>query len=121
VSTTTGINLVLSSSRILSSTRSRRGGACSGPVAPAKACLWRCVWEINRYSIASRDHTDAAQDLARDLAEIAHQLASLKGEANAWLSDDNYDTLRHSLEDAHAAVEATTVEARCRVRLNEGR
>jgi hypothetical protein len=34
------------------------------------------------------------------------QLASLKGEANAWLSDESYDVLRHRLEDAHAAVEA---------------
>jgi hypothetical protein len=50
----------------------------------------------------SRDHADAAQDLARDLADIAHQLASLKGEAHAWLRDPNYDTLKHRLEDAYA-------------------
>jgi len=67
-----------------------------------------------------RDHKDAAQDLARELADIAGQLASLKGEANAWLSDESYDTLRHRLENAHAAVEAAAVEARRRVRLNEG-
>jgi hypothetical protein len=68
-----------------------------------------------------RDDKDAAQDLARDLADIAGQLASLKGEAHAWLHDPNYDTLKHRLESAHSAVEAAAVEARRRVRLNEGR
>ena len=43
------------------------------------------------------------------------------GEANTWLSDESYDALRHRLEDAHATVEAAVVEARRRVRLNEGR
>jgi hypothetical protein len=41
-----------------------------------------------------RDDTDAALDIARDLADIAGQLASLKGEVNAWLGDPNYDTLK---------------------------
>jgi Domain of unknown function (DUF3854) len=41
---------------------------------------------------------DAAQDFARDLADIAGQRASLKGEAHASLRDPNYDTLRHRLE-----------------------
>jgi hypothetical protein len=59
-----------------------------------------------------RDDKDAAQDLARDLADIAGQLASLKGEANAWLRDPNYDTLRFRLENAHAAAEAAAVEPR---------
>ena len=68
-----------------------------------------------------RDDQDAAQDLARELADVAATLASLKGEANAYLLDPDYDVLRHRLEDAHAAVEATAVEARRRVRLNEGR
>jgi hypothetical protein len=48
-----------------------------------------------------RDHTDATKDIARDLAEIAGQLASLKGEARASLRDPDYDTLRHHLERAH--------------------
>jgi hypothetical protein len=69
----------------------------------------------------SRDHTDAAQDIARDLVDIAGQLASLKGEANSWLRDPNYKTLMLRLEGAHSAVEAATIEARRRVRLNEGR
>ena len=54
-------------------------------------------------------------------ADLAAQLASLKDEANAWLSDESYDALKHRLEDAHASVEAAAVEARRRVRLNEGR
>ena len=68
-----------------------------------------------------RDDRDVAQDLARELADVAAQLASLKGEANAWLSEESYDALKHRLENAHAAVEAVAVEARRRVRLNEGR
>jgi len=59
-----------------------------------------------------RGDRDAAQDLARELADLAAQLTSLKGEANARLSDESYDALRHRLEDAHASVEAAAVEAR---------
>ena len=66
-----------------------------------------------------RDHTDAAKDIARDLADIAGQLASLKGDANAYLTDPNYNTLKLRLEAAHSALEAAAVEARRRVRLNE--
>ena len=68
-----------------------------------------------------RDHKDAIQEIARDLADIAGQLASLKGEAHSWLRDPNYDTLKIRLEAAHSSVEAAAVEARRRVRLNEGR
>ena len=68
-----------------------------------------------------RDHTDATQEIARDLADIAGQLASLKGEAHSMLRDPNYDTLVLWLEVAHSAVEAAAVEARRRVRLDEGR
>jgi hypothetical protein len=67
-----------------------------------------------------RDHKDTATDLARDLADIAGQLASLKGEANSWLRNPDYDTLKLRLEIAHAAAEAAAVEVRRRVRLNEG-
>jgi hypothetical protein len=56
--------------------------------------------------------------MARDLADIAGQLASLEGEARAWLSDPNHDILKLRLESAHSAVEAAAVEARRRVRLN---
>jgi hypothetical protein len=68
-----------------------------------------------------RDDRDAAQDLARDLADIAAQIASLKGEARAWFRNPDYDTLKLRLEIAHSAVEAATIEVRRRVRLNEGR
>jgi hypothetical protein len=68
-----------------------------------------------------RDHQSAAQDMARELADIAAQLASLKGEAHAWLRSPDYDALKHRLENAHAVVEAAAVEARRRVRMNEGR
>jgi hypothetical protein len=67
----------------------------------------------------ARDHKDVAQDLARELADLAAHFTALKGEANVWLSDASYDALRHRLEDAHASVEAAAVEARRRVRLNE--
>ena len=46
---------------------------------------------------------------------------ALKGEAHSWLRDPNYDTLKLRLEATHSAVEAAAVEARRRVRLNEGR
>jgi hypothetical protein len=68
----------------------------------------------------SRDHTDAAKDIARDLAEVASHIGQLKGDAHASLRDPNYDTLKLRLEAAHSAVEAAAVEARRRVRLNEG-
>jgi hypothetical protein len=48
-----------------------------------------------------RDDRDAAQDIARDLADIAGQLASLKSEARSWLRDPNYNTLKLRLEAAH--------------------
>jgi hypothetical protein len=54
-----------------------------------------------------RDDRDVAQHLARELAQIATQLGSLKGEANAWLTDESYDALTQApLGDAHASVEA---------------
>jgi hypothetical protein len=61
-----------------------------------------------------RDDKDTTQD-------TAGRLASLKGEAHSWLRDPNYNTLKLRLEAAHSAVEAAAVEARRRVRLNEGR
>jgi hypothetical protein len=68
-----------------------------------------------------RDHTDTAQDIARDLAEVASHISQLKGNAHASLHDPNYNTLKLRLEAAHSALEAAAVEARRRVRLNEGR
>jgi hypothetical protein len=40
-----------------------------------------------------RDDKDAAQDIARDLAEIASHIAQLKGDARAYLSDPKATTL----------------------------
>jgi hypothetical protein len=67
------------------------------------------------------DHRDIAKNTARDLAEIARHIGQLKGDANAYFSDPNYNTLKLRLENAHSAVEAAAVEARRRVRLNEER
>jgi hypothetical protein len=67
-----------------------------------------------------RDDTDAVKAIARDLVEIASHIGQLKGEANAYLRDPNYERLHHRLENALSAVEAATIEARRRVRLKEG-
>lgn len=67
------------------------------------------------------DDRDAAQDIARDLANLASQLSTIKGEAMNWLTTPEYGPLLHRIESAHASVEAAAVEARRRVRLNEGR
>jgi hypothetical protein len=45
----------------------------------------------------------------------------LKGDSTHWLEGPEYATLKHRLEVAHAAVGAALIEARRRVRLNEGR
>ncbi len=68
-----------------------------------------------------RDDRYAAKDIARDLAEVASHIGQLKGDANAYLTDPNYDRLKLRLEIALAAVEAAAVEARRRIRLDEGR
>jgi hypothetical protein len=49
--------------------------------------------------------------LGRVPADIAGQLASLKGEANSCLRVPNYDTLELRLENAHAAVGADRLNA----------
>jgi hypothetical protein len=48
------------------------------------------------------------------------ELAALKEDATHWLTGPEYAALRYRLEAAHAAAEAALVEARRRVRLNEG-
>ena len=47
------------------------------------------------------DDRDIAKDTARDLREIASHIAQLKGDANAYLSDPNYNTLKLSGWRAH--------------------
>jgi hypothetical protein len=69
----------------------------------------------------TRDDKNTVQDISRDLAEIASHIGQLKGDAHAYLTDPNYDRLNLRLENALSAVEAATMEARRRVRLNEGR
>ena len=68
-----------------------------------------------------KDPKDVARDIARDLSGMAGELVALKGDAAHWLEGPEYAVLKHRLEDAHAAVEAALIEARRRVRLNEGR
>jgi hypothetical protein len=71
--------------------------------------------------VGPQDPNDVATDVARDLAQLAGDLNRTKADARHWLEAAEYATLLHRLENAHAAVEAALVEARRRVRLNEGR
>jgi hypothetical protein len=64
---------------------------------------------------------DVTQATARDLTALVGELSSMKAHANHWLKDPDYEALRLRLEMAHAAAEAALVEARRRVRLDEGR
>jgi hypothetical protein len=66
-----------------------------------------------------QDPKDVTRDTARDLSALVAELAALKADAHHWLTGAEYAALRHRLESAHAAAEATLVEARRRVRLNE--
>jgi hypothetical protein len=71
--------------------------------------------------VGPQDPKDVTRDTARDLSAVVGELAALKADAAHWLTDPEYATLRHRLEAAHAAAEAALVEARRRLRLNEGR
>jgi hypothetical protein len=74
---------------------------------------------------ASRPHRCLPEHIARDLADVAAQLASLKGEVfssyfSSYLREPNlYTELRLRLEEARAAVEAAVVEASRRVRMHD--
>lgn len=46
------------------------------------------------------DERDAAREIGRDLANLASQLSSVKGEAINWLTAPEYEPLLHRLEDA---------------------
>jgi hypothetical protein len=52
---------------------------------------------------------------------LAGEQAALKADAYHWLTGPKYAVLMHRLEEAHAALEAALLEARHRVRINEGR
>jgi hypothetical protein len=71
--------------------------------------------------VVLQDPKDVTRDTARNLSALVGELAALKGETNHWFTDPEYAALRHRLEAAHAAVEAALVEARRRVRIDEGR
>jgi hypothetical protein len=71
--------------------------------------------------LGPQDPKDVARDTARDLSGLVGEIAALKGNATHWLEGPEYATLKHRLEYAHAAVEAALIEARRRVRMNEGR
>ena len=66
-----------------------------------------------------QDPKDVSRDVARDLSGIVRELAALNRDAHHWLTDPECAALRLRLEATHAA-EAALVEARRRVRLNEG-
>jgi hypothetical protein len=67
------------------------------------------------------DPKDVTRNIARDLTGMAGELAALKADARHWLTDPEYAVLHLRLENAHAAIEAVLIEARRRVRMNEGR
>jgi hypothetical protein len=67
------------------------------------------------------DPQEILSNTARDLAQLAGDLNRTKADASHWLTGPEYATLLHRLEGAHAAAEAALIEARRRVRLNEGR
>jgi hypothetical protein len=71
--------------------------------------------------VGPQDPKDVTQALARDLTGMLGELAALKGDAHQWLEGPEYEALRLRLEAAHAAAEAALVEARRRMRIDEGR
>jgi hypothetical protein len=75
----------------------------------------------SRGGMGPQDPKDVARDTVRDLSGVVKELAALNGDAHHLLEGPEYAALRLRLEYAHAAVEAALIEARRRVRLNEGR
>jgi hypothetical protein len=47
-----------------------------------------------------QDPKDITRGTALDLSTLAGELASIKGDANHWLTDPVYDALKYRLEDA---------------------
>jgi hypothetical protein len=71
--------------------------------------------------VGPQEPKDVTQAIARDLTGMVGELATLKAEATQWLDEPDYEALRLRLEMAHGAAEAALVEARRRVRIDEGR
>jgi hypothetical protein len=71
--------------------------------------------------VGPQDPKDVTRDITRDLSGMAGELAALKADARHWLTDPEYAVVHLRLENAHAAVEAALIEARRKVRINEGR
>ena len=46
-----------------------------------------------------QDPKDVARDTVRDLTRLARELETLKADATHWLTDPEYSTLKHRLED----------------------
>ena len=67
------------------------------------------------------DPKDVARNVALDLSRLIGEINAVRADANHWLEGEEYGPLRLRLEAAHAAAEAALIEARRRVRLNEGR
>jgi hypothetical protein len=68
-----------------------------------------------------QDPKDIARNIALDLSRLIGELNAVRADANHWLEGAEYSPLKLRLEAAHAAAEAALIEARRRVRLNEGR
>jgi hypothetical protein len=75
--------------------------------------------KIKLPQMGPQDPKDVVRHKGRDLSGLVGELAALKADAHHWLTGAAYATLRHRLENAHAAREAALVEARRRVRLDE--
>jgi hypothetical protein len=76
----------------------------------ASGFTMRLAWESLEEPRVAEAQSPAEGDLNRTKADAVH-----------WLTSPEYATLLHRLENAHAANEAALIEARRRVRLNEGR
>ncbi len=68
-----------------------------------------------------QDPKDVARDTARGLSGVSGEPAAPKADARRWLTGPEYDVLHLRPENAHAAIEAALIEARRRVRLDDGR
>jgi thiamine phosphate synthase YjbQ (UPF0047 family) len=70
--------------------------------------------------VGPQDSKDVTRDIARDLTALVGEIAASKGDARHRLTDPEHADLHLRLGNAHAAVEAALIEARRRVRMNEG-